>query len=164
MSPVPGPKLLFSAISAGNGFTCGLEAGTNVPYCWGQNASGQLGNGSTNPSLVPVPVGGGKFRLSSIRAGVWYACGLTAAGRAYCWGRNNSGQLGDGSTIDRPLPVAVGGGLTFVSLATLGSGDANHTCAIAATTSETYCWGQNTYGQLGNGTTAGSMTPVKVVP
>jgi alpha-tubulin suppressor-like RCC1 family protein len=166
MSPVPGPKLLFSAISAGNGFTCGLESGTSVPYCWGQNASGQLGDGTTNASLTPVPVAGGKaFRtLSVIRAGLWYTCGLTTAGRAYCWGRNNSGQLGDGTAIEKHLPVPVGGGLTWASLATLGSGDANHTCAIATTTSETYCWGQNTYGQLGNGTTGGSMTPVKVVP
>ena len=128
MSPVPGPKLLFSAISAGNGFTCGLESGTSVPYCWGQNASGQLPNGTTTASLTPVPVGGGKFRLSSIRAGLWYACGLTAAGRAYCWGRNNSGQLGDGSTIDRPLPVAVGGGLTFASLDPRLRGRQSHLC------------------------------------
>ena len=74
-----------------------------------------------------------------------------------CWGENNAGQLGDGSTSDRRVPVAVVSGTTFTSIAA-GSG---HTCGVTAG-GEAYCWGQNFNGQLGDGTTVNRTTPVHV--
>jgi len=82
---------------------------------------------------------------------------VTTAGAAYCWGDNDNGQLGDGTTTPRAGPVAVLGGLTFVAV---GAGDA-HTCGIT-TAGAAYCWGFNGNGQLGDGTTTDQLSPVRV--
>ena len=85
------------------------------------------------------------------------ACGVAVGGIGYCWGYNEDGRLGDGSTVDRATPVPISGGLTFATLAISG-----HSCGITATAS-TYCWGRNTWGWLGNGFKTGSLIPVRVV-
>lgn len=88
------------------------------------------------------------LRFTTLSAGGGHTCGITADSAAYCWGRNEFGQLGDSSTTDRPAPVRVSGGLTFRAISA-GDGD---TCAVA--TDETpYCWGKNNHGQLGVGST-----------
>jgi alpha-tubulin suppressor-like RCC1 family protein len=79
-----------------------------------------------------------------------FACGLTPSGAAYCWGNNNYGQLGTGTTITSASPVAVAGGLTFVALSVGFYQACGLTLSGAA-----YCWGDNSYGELGNGTTTG---------
>jgi alpha-tubulin suppressor-like RCC1 family protein len=86
-------------------------------------------------------------------------CGITTSGAAYCWGYSGDDQLGDpASTVLRQLtPVPVSGDLTF---ATLSIGF-NHVCGVT-TSSAAYCWGKNEHGQLGNGTTQASATPVAV--
>jgi alpha-tubulin suppressor-like RCC1 family protein len=76
----------------------------------------------------------------------------------YCWGKNASGQLGDGTTMDRTMPVAVSGGLVISGQ----SEGVDHTCA-RTTTQVTYCWGANSAGQLGNGGAASSNVPIKIV-
>lgn len=134
-------------------FVCGLLAGGQA-YCWGDNAHGQLGDGSTSPALVPTPVAGG-LAFTAISVGVRHACGLTAAGAAYCWGDNEQGQLGQPGT--HPTPSAVDGGLSFTSL-TAGTA---YTCGIAVS-GLAYCWGINEYGQLGDGSTTSSMSPLPV--
>src|SRR5262249_50564582 len=103
-----------------------------------------------------------------------YSCGVTTGGTAYCWGLNDSGELGDGSTTNSSTPVVVAGGLRFatVSAAKLASyvdGDdgfsyilGHHTCGLT-TAGEIYCWGFNAVGQLGNGTVVQSSTPVAVL-
>jgi alpha-tubulin suppressor-like RCC1 family protein len=98
----------FTALSAGEEFTCGVASG-GAAYCWGVNYYGQLGNGTTgNPSLTPVPVVSGlAFARVSTSGGGYHACGLTTTQVAYCWGFNNAGGLGDGTTINRSAPVKV---------------------------------------------------------
>jgi alpha-tubulin suppressor-like RCC1 family protein len=89
-------EVLFESISAGRDHACGLAPGGKA-YCWGSNSSGQLGNGSdASGSNTPVPVAGG-IVFRTLSAGNGHSCGTTAAGEAYCWGRNDGGQLGDGS-------------------------------------------------------------------
>ncbi|MDP3775419.1 MAG: IPT/TIG domain-containing protein, partial [Gemmatimonadales bacterium] len=94
---------------------------------------------------------------TSLTAGGGHTCGLTSGGAAYCWGGNGSGQLGDGSTTQRPTPVAVAGGITFASLAPGGG----RTCGVTSGGAG-YCWGVNSDGQLGDGSTTQRSTPVAV--
>ncbi|HYT73081.1 MAG TPA: Ig-like domain-containing protein [Gemmatimonadales bacterium] len=103
--------LRFASIAAGLDFTCGATV-DGEPYCWGADDSGQLGNAATTScdgrpcSVTPARVAGG-LALAAVTAGDTHACGITTSGVAYCWGRNASGQLGDGATTDRPAPVRV---------------------------------------------------------
>jgi alpha-tubulin suppressor-like RCC1 family protein len=148
--------LTFSTISTGGFHTCGVTT-TATAYCWGANfGTGQLGNGTTTNSPIPVPVSGG-LPFSSLSAGNANTCGLNFTGSAYCWGYNSTGQLGNGTTTTSPIPVPVSGGLTFSSINTGGG----NTCGLNSTGSA-YCWGANNYGQLGNGTTTNSPIPVLV--
>lgn len=129
----------------------------------GRNNTGQVGDGSLEDKLVPTPVastaGGEVVVFASLEAGGGHTCGLTSTGKAYCWGVNNFGQLGDGTTADRSTPTAVtgpGGGsaLAFAGLATGGT----HTCG-RTTGGLIYCWGWNHLGQLGDGTATDETTP-----
>jgi alpha-tubulin suppressor-like RCC1 family protein len=143
---------------AGDRHSCALTA-DGAAYCWGDNNAGQLGaNPLVEPTrATPAPAAPG-FAFVAIAAGLEHTCGLTGAGLAYCWGRNSSGELGDGTTVGSWSPVAVGGGHTF---ATISGGD-RHTCGV--TTSQiAYCWGSSQYGQTGsNGTGSFFNLPVKV--
>lgn len=132
---------------------CGLVAGGQA-WCWGRNANGQLGDGTTDERTVPTAVAGG-LAFTTITVGVRHVCGLTADGAAYCWGDNELGQLGqDGEHL---TPSSVDGGLDFTAI-TAGTA---YTCGIV-TSGEAYCWGDNEQGQLGNGTTTASPLPVLV--
>ena len=116
--PVAG-GLTFAGVDAGGGHTCGVAA-AGAAYCWGLNETGQLGTGSaTGPesclgmnepfqpcSTVPVAVAGG-LSFTAVTVGDLHSCGVTAEGTAYCWGWNEYGQLGDGTTTQRLTPVLV---------------------------------------------------------
>ncbi|CAN5785332.1 hypothetical protein BH23GEM7_BH23GEM7_28460 [soil metagenome] len=113
-----GPEPTVTGISAGWDHSCGVTA-AGQGYCWGGNAWGQLGEGSTTPRTTPVAVAGG-VSFQSISAGSSnlegaHSCGLAPAGQAYCWGANFYGQLGDGTTAHRSTPVPVVGGIIFAS-------------------------------------------------
>ena len=150
--------LTFTALVAGNHHTCGLATG-GTAYCWGENGSGQLGDGtSVTHRLVPVAVSGG-LTFTALAAGNAHTCGLATGGTAYCWGYNAYGQLGDGTnSANRLVPEPVSGGRTYTAL--VASFD--HTCGLA-TGGMAYCWGYNAYGQLGAGTNyANRLVPVAV--
>ncbi|HEX9225105.1 MAG TPA: Ig-like domain-containing protein [Arthrobacter sp.] len=139
-APAPNPaitSMAFSQLASGYNFSCGL-APDHRAYCWGNNEHGQLGDGSTTwrPTIGP-PVGAGlSLAALAVSGSMTSMCGLADDGKAYCWGFNYFGQLGDGTTIDRATPVAVATPLRFVELAAGGY----HTCGRTAT-HEVYCWG-----------------------
>ena len=156
---------ILAQVSAGYYHTCAL-ATDGTPACWGWNWSGQLGDGTSTDSAVPVAVDrsgvlNGKT-LAQVCAGASHTCTLASDGTAACWGDNGSGQLGNGANTASWVPVAVDrsgvlNGKTIAQISTGGS----HTCALA-TDGTAACWGLNVYGQLGNVTNTDSTVPVAV--
>lgn len=143
-------------LAAGKAHTCAIVEDGAVK-CWGDNGSGQLGDGTTGSSDVPVSVAGVTGAVS-LAAGGDHTCSLSATGAVHCWGSNGAGQLGDGSTEDRATPVAVEGlGSGVLAVATGES----HSCALLGDRS-VRCWGDNGSGQLGTGDTSPSAVPVAV--
>lgn len=142
--------LNFTRLTGRNFHVCGTLA-SGEAYCWGLNENGRLGDGTTTNRLVPTAVAGGK-RFQSLNAGGGHSCGLATDGKVYCWGENLAGQLGDGTTAEHHTPAPVTGGLEFTGVST---GTNRSSCAVT-TTFQAYCWGEDTYGQLGTGNTAPS--------
>jgi alpha-tubulin suppressor-like RCC1 family protein len=155
-TPAPISGSGWTTVAAGDEHACALGDG-GLASCWGRNDKGQLGRvtkGSSNTQ--PGPVDGG-LAFSRLEAGGKHSCALTGAGAAFCWGQNASGQLGDGTTTDHPVPTAVQGGLLFVNL----SAGATHTVAVTSAGAG-YGWGRDANGQLGTGTTTNKLAPVRV--
>lgn len=156
--PVAVPGGPFGAIAVGALHSCALDA-RGAAWCWGTNRDGELGNRSSTASAVPMAVAmppGVAF--ASLTAGGSHTCGLTAAGVAWCWGANWSGQLGNGGTGGANQPVAVQGGATF----RLVAAGLSHNCGVTGRGSA-LCWGGNGFGQLGSGAGGGQAsrpTPV----
>ncbi|MCX6538746.1 MAG: RCC1 repeat-containing protein, partial [Acidobacteria bacterium] len=173
-----------SAVAAGRFHTCAVTSGGGVK-CWGSNQYGQLGDGTTTHRFTPVDVSGLTSGVIAVTAGYFHTCAVTSGGGVKCWGYNNSGQLGDGTS--HTCAVTSGGGVkcwgsnnlgqlgdgtttqrvTPVDVSALTSGvsavDAGgyHTCALTAG-GGVKCWGLNSIGQLGHGTTTQHLTPVDV--
>lgn len=153
-----------AAIASGDAHTCALTTAGRVK-CWGRNSGGQLGNGTTADFADPVDVcstalcDSALSDIVAIDAGDAHTCALTASGGVKCWGRNGAGQLGDGTTVDRSTPIDVVGLESGVAAITAGG---FHTCMVT-TVGGVKCWGQNSEGQLGDGTTVNRSTPVDVV-
>jgi alpha-tubulin suppressor-like RCC1 family protein len=146
----------FTALAAGENHTCALKS-NGAAFCWGNNAGSQLGS-SGGPSANPVPTavtGGHAFR--GLVAGDRHTCGIGTDSLTYCWGANDSGQLGDSLPgSGGPTPVLVATRRRYVSLAAGGV----HTCGVNALV--VYCWGGNASGELGDSTDSTRHSPVPV--
>jgi alpha-tubulin suppressor-like RCC1 family protein len=158
--PVPiGQGLGLQLPSSDWGHTCALAA-SGQAYCWGLDQSGELGDGSATYATeirqpLPVAVAGGHV-FSTIRAGNAHTCAVATSGDAYCWGDNNSGQLGRDTLTGTCIlnngqrcsnwPILVTGGLTFTQVS---AGPWNHSCGVTKS-GAAYCWGQDGSGELGS--------------
>jgi hypothetical protein len=148
-----------SAVSAGYAHTCALTSAGGVK-CWGSNGYGELGNGTTTDSSTPLDVSGLASGVVALSGGSYHTCAVASTGAAKCWGRNDDGQLGDGTTTNRSAPVDVSG--LASGAVTVSARGLRHTCALTTAAGVT-CWGNNSYAQLGDGTTTNSATPMNVL-
>ena len=127
--------------------------------CWGSNLEGELGDGTTIRRTAPAEVEGLSSGVIAVSTGASLTCALTTTGGVKCWGWNKDGQVGDGTTTSRTKPVDVVGLTNGVIAISPGI---FQTCALT-TVGGLMCWGGNSAGQLGDGTTVQQSTPVDVV-
>lgn len=152
------PELSFASITAGTSFTCGVTT-TGAGYCFGASGLGQLGDGTkisygNTFSATPVAIATNSA-LRVVDAGLSFACGLTSANQALCWG-SNGGRLGNGNITDNSAPQLVSGGLSFNSISS-GNG---FSCGVT-TDAAVWCWGGNDNGQLGVAAPAVATSPIR---
>lgn len=141
---VPGERGYVQLVSFAR-FTCGLRTDGKA-YCWGSNSWGTLGDGSNKAfSATPVAVGGNNT-FTKLAAGADHACGITTTNALVCWGHNDWGQFGIGTTSSPDLPVVAAGGLQFKSV----MASTSSTCGVTMN-GTAYCWGGNGLGQMGDG-------------
>ncbi len=146
------------AVSAAESHTCALKTNGSV-LCWGANVYGQLGNGTQADSKTAVQVSSLESGVKAISAGARHSCAILEGGSVVCWGNNVFGQLGDGTIETRTTPVNVQGLTSPAKEIQAGN---LHTCTLLES-NEVFCWGDNTYGQLGNGNFEGSLLPAPVL-
>jgi alpha-tubulin suppressor-like RCC1 family protein len=153
----PPPSACAMAIGAGDSHSCAIRK-DGTAWCWGSNGFGQLGDGTTDDRITPVEVSAGPGTklptFTAIVGGDEHTCALGGDSSVWCWGRNDSGQLGSGSS-DFHTPVLV----SNLSDATALASGAAHTCAIRRT-GDVACWGNNEAGQVGNGGSSNQPQPL----
>jgi alpha-tubulin suppressor-like RCC1 family protein len=147
----------FESVSVGTSHICGLTA-DGAAECWGGNRLGAVGDGTTEDRAIPAPVKGLGSGVASIAAGVDFTCALQTGG-VKCWGSNDIGQLGSGTYESSPVPTDVLGLESSVAGVTVG---VFHACAWKLN-GEAWCWGENSFGQLGDGTQINTPIPVQVI-
>ncbi len=153
--PVSGGNV-FTGLVGGTDNACGqLAAGGWM--CWGANAYGELGDGTHTERHVPVALLTSGNVFVQLAMGTFHSCGRTSAGAVYCWGRNSSGQLGNGGNLDSNSPVAVSGGHVFTDIR---AGD-NFNCGLSDG-GTVFCWGDNARNQLGSASVGSSNVPLQV--
>lgn len=143
-------------VQAGATFTCARLRDKSV-WCWGENTSGQVGDGSKKDQPLPVPVSL-QPDIVELAVSPQFACVRRAMGQLACWGDNSAGQLGTGDTRLAPTPIDVPG---IDDAEQIAAGGLQHLCILRAGKIIS-CWGGNANGQLGVGTTTSSLTPVNV--
>jgi alpha-tubulin suppressor-like RCC1 family protein len=139
--------------------TCAVSLSARV-YCWGRGINGQIGDGMSATALVPTRV---EFEAGrdwvTVASGAGHSCALDVAGVVACWGRGIEGQLGGGDNQGSARPVTLETGFQFRAITAGG----RHTCGLSARNAQSWCWGWNPSGQVGNGTTVTVSTPVVVL-
>ena len=158
----------WTSITAGKDHSCGVTD-SGAAYCWGEAASGQLGNTGSTDQFSPAAVLRGAKPESetwtSIDAAYQHSCGLSNTGSLYCWGQEKLGSLGnnvlDGSIQASPVAVAQGANSNNDSVTALATGT-NHSCAVLST-GKTLCWGLGQFGKLGTGATSTQAVPSAVM-
>lgn len=160
--PTPTPVIggrTFISLATGWKHTCGIVTG-GAAYCWGSNLNGQLGDNSLLERSSPTAVAGG-ITFTKLSVSTTHSCGISTPGPTYCWGGNTSGELGDGSKISKSVPTQVAG-ITTTPLVSVSAGW-GFTCGITSTGAG-YCWGNNSLGQLGQGSysPAERLTPIAI--
>ncbi len=140
------------ALALGGGHTCALTEAGGVK-CWGNNGDGQVGSNLPMHHSTPIDVVGLTSGVQALGAGLDHTCAVLSDGHIRCWGWNQFGQLGNGTTDNSPVPIQV----SNITAATAVSGASLHTCAIE--NSRVKCWGSNDAGQLGDGTNDDHLTP-----
>lgn len=153
------PHVPIIAVTAGSAHALALTS-TGQVYAWGANTLGQLGTGISSAASTPVPVAApAGVTFTAVAAGGDHSLALSSTGVVYAWGDNRHGQLGTGTTVPAPTPVAVNApaGVTFTAVAA-GTG---HSLALGSD-GQVYAWGFGASGQLGNSAFADSTTPVPV--
>ncbi|MDQ1295004.1 MAG: hypothetical protein QG608_2889 [Actinomycetota bacterium] len=163
---MPSPHRLpgggWAELSSGGYHTCALRRDTTV-WCWGENSYGQLGDGlssstSSAPVRVGVPDAEVRDTFRTLSAGAMYTCAIRSNGTLWCWGQNWDGQLGNGSGFSsQPTPTQVAPGTVWHAV----SAGTGHTCGVRRDRS-LWCWGDNSHGQLGDGTHDTALAPVPV--
>jgi alpha-tubulin suppressor-like RCC1 family protein len=143
-------------VSTGDGAACARKTDGTL-WCWGSNTFGVVGDGTTTDRLSPVQVTALGANVTGVSVGDIFACGVMSDGSVWCWGANDHGQLGDGTTTNHSLPMQVP---TLHNVATV-SADGRHACAHRRD-GTLACWGWNAHGELGDGTTSDRSTPVAV--
>ncbi|HEY8795081.1 MAG TPA: hypothetical protein VIM15_09075, partial [Gemmatimonadaceae bacterium] len=158
-----------ATIAAGTRFVCGIIS-LGRGYCWGLDNDGQLGAaadslcfqesslGGTLPCSLNPQRFGSDIAFADVSAGESSACGVATDGRAYCWGTNVLGELGNGNTASGPPPHLVTSALRFSTVTVGGS----HACALTSD-GTAYCWGRDLSGELGDARVVNSTTPIPVV-
>ena len=153
----------MASVHAADSQVCALST-TGAAFCWGASSHGALGDGTAtgNATTTPVAVAGGRS-FAGLTGGFLATCGWTlglpgAGGSSACWGFNLFGQLGDGTRTDRFTPTPVASALSFSVITQSVANVALHACALTAS-GQAYCWGNNSSGQLGDGSTVAHLAP-----
>lgn len=167
---VPLPAGEITDVVGGISHTCAVvDAGLKAEaYCWGDNTQGQLGTGNFNDSSPEGAVEQVSLnpacRPEAMASGVRFNCALCVSGQIHCWGSNINGQLGRetlGNEDPRPGPVVKANGSALLA-DVIGAGN-SHVCARERSTGAMWCWGENSSGQLGNGTSTSTEIPQKIL-
>ena len=143
-------------VSSGESHTCAVLSDNRVK-CWGLNANGQIGDGTTTDRHIPAYSSLGGTGALRVSAGSFHTCAITLDRNVMCWGENWNGQLGDSSNVDRNTPVEVS--IPSNSSAISIDSGAFHSC-LGMNDGSMFCWGYNAHGQLGNGGTSDSNSPL----
>jgi len=148
----------INSVSSGLSHNCAVAAEGDI-YCWGNNSSWQTSSTSTSPLTFPIKVQNLPGKATEVSAGAGHTCALLESGDVYCWGSNFAGELGVENNIfalasSSPIKVSLPVGVT----ATEVTAGVSHSCAVTNDGS-TFCWGGNSNGQLGNGSTTSIYTP-----
>jgi alpha-tubulin suppressor-like RCC1 family protein len=140
------------ALAVGADFSCAqmqnVLSGASTVRCWGGNSAGQVGNGTTSPQVFTPATVSGLTAVTHLTAGSYFACAVTG-GAVRCWGSGISGQFGNGTIVGSSnVPAVAATGITNATMVTAGG---SHVCAANSATGDAWCWGDRSFGQVGDG-------------